>query len=113
MKWNTNAIVKLLSLPNTKISTCMAGGDYDSTNVLVQPVPPAGDERISVLGFNTKSTSTNRDNFEIEMVEVCDGQDSRGGLNSSNRNIALIYAEVCTRLRKAGFSVVPKMNDYF
>jgi hypothetical protein len=116
MRWNTKKITKLLSIHNTKIEATEPGGDYDSTTLLVEPVPPVKEnQRVYVAGFRTRhlQPGTSRDDFDIDMIEVNDGLDSRGGLNSSNSIIAHLYAEICTRLRGAGFTVVPKMDDYF
>jgi len=38
---------------------------------------------------------------------------SRGGLNSANSFVCHMYAEIVSRLRQAGFDVVPSMDNYF
>jgi len=47
------------------------------------------------------------------MVEVSDGKDSSGGLNSPDTEFCAMYAHAVSKLRQAGFIVVPCMKDYF
>jgi len=54
-----------------------------------------------------------RKDAEIEMVEVTDGRDSRGGFNSDGENIYVGYGLAVMALRRAAFGVVPNMEDYF
>jgi hypothetical protein len=109
--WNTETIKKMLSDPRWEISTILPGGDYDTTNLILRP--NNSKEQLFICGFNTNNVMANPNNCEIEMVEVKDGCDSGGGLKSSDLNLALAYAEVCVRLRKSGFDVVPNMDNYF
>ena len=111
MKWNTEEIVKLLTHPDWKISTTEPGGDVDTTNLIVD----TGNDRLFICGFSTGDYNVSETpyNAEIEMIEVSDGRDSRGGLNSSDEATCIAYGIICSRLRKAGFSVVPRLKDYF
>ena len=89
------------------------GGDHDTEGLRVN----WGDERLWICGFhctNTNYDSGNKpEDMEIEMVEVSDGKDSRGGLNSSDPDVCKGYGVICGALRQAGFSVCPCMKDYF
>jgi len=89
------------------------GGDYDSEGIQVQ----WGNEHLGICGFHCTLThydpGRSPDDMDIEMVEVTDGHDSRGGLNSSDPDVCLGYGVITGALRRAGFSVCPKMDDYF
>ena len=96
MKWKTAEVKKLVedtvrALPDKpkRILVCEPGGDYDSEGLQVQY--GKGDEFLNVCGFHTEHTNLKNGNtpedMEIEMVEVSDGQDSRGGLNSSDNRV--------------------------
>lgn len=114
MLWNTDAIIKLLSNKKIQITKTEAGGDYDSSNLIISPKGATDDDdHLYVCGFITEGNRPDPDNYEIEHVEVTDGKDSRGGLNSSDEQLAHVYADVCTKLRKAGFDVVPCLKNYF
>jgi hypothetical protein len=107
----TEEVVTLLSDPKWGIETDSPGGDYDTTNLIL--TPRNSEESLFICGFSPNRNNPDKDDWANKLVEVGDGQDSRGGLNSSDASLAHAYAEVCTRLRKAGFEVVPKMDVYF
>jgi len=109
MRWVTDKIVKLLREPPVRISTVGAGGDYDTNNIVLS----INAETLFVCGFTTKTAIVNENDCDVEYVEVSDGQDSRGGLNSRNKSFCVLYANVVSKLRKEGFEVVPNMEDYF
>jgi len=101
MRWKTSKIVELLANPSWTIEIEEPGGDYDSATLL------------HIAGFICKGTREDENDFDIEMIYVTDGQDSRGGLFSEDLPTCLMYAHVVARLRKAKFSVVPTMEAYF
>lgn len=113
MKWVTSAVMALLCDPKWVIEAVGQGGDWDTNNLCLRLI---GDEdnRLFVRGFNPANTPTvdTPDDAEIEMVEVKDGADSRGGWNVHERAFGNMYVEVCCRLDDAGFLVVPCMDDY-
>jgi hypothetical protein len=108
---NTEDILFLLADKKWEIETTPPGGDYDTTNLVLSPKD--SEESLFICGFAINRNNTDKDDWTGKMVEVNDGHDSRGGLNSSDPSLAHAYAEVCVRLRKAGFEVVTKMEDYF
>lgn len=108
-KWVTDD-VKFLLMGLTgvdQIDIEPPGGDHD-TEVLVVRVA-GGDGALWIRGFNVEVQSQ----AMVEMVEVQDGLDSRGGLNSHDMTVCEVYGRVCATLRQAGFTVVSSMNDYF
>lgn len=115
-KWNTEEISRLIGqIENVaSVTRHSQGGDVDTANLLVHIKGVTG-ERIRVLGFVTEGEIHPRhaDACEIEMIEVTDGQQSDTGLSSSNEALAVVYAQVCARLRKAGHAVVPSLKAYF
>lgn len=112
MRWKTEEMVKLFEGLGAKVEVSGPGGDCDTDN-LILTAPSARDARLYVCGFITDGDITDPSDTDVDMVEVTDGQDSRGGLNTSDGPTALLYAEVCTALRKQKFNVVPQMKDYF
>ena len=122
MRWITDDIIELLreALSEARFDTDPEmtsgepGGDHDTQRLIIEW---GLDERLFVCGFHC--TNTNYDegsspaDMEVEMVEVTDGKDDRGGLTSKERDVCLGYGVVCGTLRKAGFEVVPNMEDYF
>lgn len=116
MKWNTEKMIKLLSnLPvSCKIQKTRQGGDVDSTNLMLT-ANGARDVHLFVVGFveSGKPGIVTPDDCEIDMIEVSDGEDSRGGLNTSDPATCRLYAEVVSALRRCGFCVVNCLKDYF
>jgi hypothetical protein len=111
--WNSQNIrAALLKLPNMKsISINPPGGDVDTESLCISIAQSR--DTLFVAGFTTNGDITDPTDCEVSQVEVTDGLDSCGGLTSSNRNTALVYAEVVTELRRMNFDVVPCMKDYF
>lgn len=114
-KWKTKDVkALLLTLPGVKsVATTEAGGDVDTERLIVQPLDNG--DRLWVFGFITLDSgeiSSPADTM-IEMVEVSDGLDSSGGLNSSHSTTCAVYGAIVAALRQAGFSVVPKLDAYF
>lgn len=111
-RWKTDEIIALLKDLNCEIARCCAGGDYDTSTI--QLTVNGCEDFLDIAGFRTdKPIGKNRDDAEVEMVYVSDGGDSSGGLNSDEEPICVLYGQVCCRLRKAGFAVVPTMDEYF
>lgn len=110
-RWVTKDIVKLLSAPGVTIEVFPQGGDVDTDNLRITKAEGKG--RLYVCGFRTDVHITNPSNTDIEKIEVTDGLDSRGGLNSSDLVTGRLYVDVVTKLRMQGFDVVPCLKDYF
>ncbi len=115
--WVTADVVSLLSsIPTDKIGkvsiqTTSQGGDVDSTNLLVTSSASQG--RFHICGFTTNGDITMPDDCQVEMVEVTDGKDSRGGVNSRHEPTVLLHTRICAALEAAGFSVVDSLKAYF
>lgn len=114
--WKTTEVINLIcTVPNvTSVQRHDQGGDCDTTNLVVRLKGTT--ERIHVCGFVTNGNAIEfekADDTSIEMIEVSDGQDSKGGLSSSNRFVCVAYAEIVALLRRHGHTVVPSLKDYF
>jgi len=113
--WNTEEMVKFLSDDRWKIKTQLQGGDWDSEELLMTAVGAKRGNHLYVHGFviDTKEVVDTPGDFDIDMIAVSDGQDSRGGLNTDDEPTCLMYARIVSKLRKAGYVVVNTMDEYF
>ena len=111
--WNTKKMVELFSSLDCSVVEGPSGGDVDSENIQLTAKWAADGNFLDVRGFVTRGVISTPDDCEVEMVEVSDGHDSRGGLNTDDEPTCLLYAKVCSMLRKKGFSVVPSLDAYF
>ena len=116
-RWKTDKIVKLLEHEDWIVKVETPGGDWDTDNLYIRHTKARRSGALYVFGFVTGEhaplSDTSTTDCDVEMVQVSDGEDSRGGLNSSNEYICHMYAGVVSRLRKKGFDVVPSMKDYY
>ena len=124
-KWNTNAIVTIIREALEKNNHPYAKrfddavqidgqwGDWDTEHIVV--TDDNGNESLFIGGFRCgdEGVIDTPSQADIEMIEVSDGQDSRGGLNSNNLQLSLAYAIICATLRQNGFDVVDTQDDYF
>ena len=115
--WNTYEIVKHVEHTNLNTETKVreAGGDCDTEVVVAWSTDREVEDHIFIRGFNVEKwfeAGDSRRNCEVEMVEVCDGKDSSGGLYSSDEATCVLYGVIVSRLRKAGFDVVPRLENY-
>lgn len=114
MKWITNDMVKLLSGIQgiSSVEVHPQGGDVDTSNLILNIKNGQG-EQLFICGFNIDDYITTPDDVEIEMIEVSDGLDGRGGLSSDIDEVCVAYGRVTGALRRAGFQVVECLKDYF
>jgi hypothetical protein len=118
-RWITSDIVQLLtSIPNVQnVIVSPPGGDVDTENLVVQfydgKVGDPNADDLHVCGFITESHVKTPADTYIDMIEVSDGLDSRGGLNSGNVTTCAAYGMIVARLRQADFKVVASLRDYF
>jgi len=125
MRWKTQEVKDLIekALEIAAFKDCVAvrvndiGGDHDTECIQVTWGKPEKRDSLFICGFHCTNTNYDEGNspedMEIEMVEMTDGKDSRGGLNSSDPNLCMGYGIIMAALRQAGFSVCPQMKDYF
>lgn len=112
--WNTEKMkVALSKLGDVRVES--QGGDYDTNNLYVYPKGQKKGDCISVIGFRPgNGVTTPSDVKNIEGIEVRNfNSDSRGGLQSSNEKICILYGRIVAHLRKQGFSVVPHYDCLF
>ena len=116
-KWRTRDIIRLFGDLYCSLEVCQQGGDVDTERIVLianEAKPVIGYRpQISISGFVTSGDIMSPSDTEIEMIEVTDGEDSREGLNTSDLATCVLYGQVVSILRKAGFVVVPQMKDYF
>jgi hypothetical protein len=112
--WNTEKIIEDLkaTVPNIKkIENTGQGGDYDTDNLVISFTNTK--DKLWVYGFNVEKTCTKPENCKVEYAVVTDGMDSRGGLNSSNYNLALGFINIRQYFINKKFDVVNTIDDYF
>ena len=114
-RWDTHAIVKLLSGPDRTVTTGPAGGDYDTTEIWVRP-KGIRSRGLTVRGFRPEEPLTNeeRDSVEIECIEVRSPEsDSRGGYQGHCRATMAVYADILCKLREKGFFTYDHYDQFF
>lgn len=87
--WKTAELVKAFkALPGIKkVEAGSPGGDYDTTNIYV--------DGVHVSGYpSTEDCCTTPDDAQCQWIEITDGGDSRGGLNSKNPKVVNAYCEL-------------------
>ena len=112
-RWNTGSMItflKQLELHGATVRSSQAGGDYDTSAITIEP--EEGDP-LFLCGFNCDDPVDAKDDADVEMLELSDGLDSRGGLNSSDPITCAIFGTVISALRRAGWQVVGSMDEYF
>jgi hypothetical protein len=128
MRWKTEEMRKLLRDRRWTIEEDDAGGDADSNGLILrarkatEPMyegdkhPDAPKVCLWVSGVLTHGPlfedDVDRDDCEVHAVEVKDGLDSRGGLNTGDEPTSIMYGIVTSRLRKAGWLVINTIRDY-
>ena len=113
MRWNTTERKQHLEAIRgvAAVEVTLPGGDVDTEALVVHPKD--GGDRLWVRGFITSFSELDPKDAEVEMIEVSDGMDSRGGLNSSHPVTCEVYGRIVSALRMLGFTVVPQLKDYF
>lgn len=92
--------------------TNSAGGDYDTISVILQL--PSSKDSISVCGFRTGSRLTERDNVDVDMIEVRNfDSDSEGGLQISDEKLGAFGGMLYARLKKQGWGIARNLKEYF
>jgi len=109
-KWQTAKIVETINKLGYKAIVKPVGGDYDTENIYV-PIQEA--DALYVTGFNASVSPNDKSDCEIEFIEVRDGLDSSGGLNSNSEATGIAYGKICAKLRTMGYLVVPSYEHYF
>lgn len=110
--WITDQIIKeLKKIDGVKITNDGQGGDVDTSNLYIEK----NGYGVHVAGFITTPLGiiTSPDSCEIEMVEVSDGRDSRGGCNADTPDEWFFFGQVQGIMKGLGYTVVNQMKDYF
>ncbi len=111
-RWKTDEIIAAISALGCSVEKQPQGGDYDTTTIVATAHGAEADNFLHIAGFNPEHEITTPDDVEVEMVELSDGQDSRGGLNTDDAPTEELYLKIKRMLRKMGFQVVNQMKDY-
>ena len=111
--WKTNEVLAdLRKIPLVKdVKNTGPGGDVDTDHLRIEV--RGSPDPLYVCGFNVDGDPKDQSNSEVEMVELTDGRDSRGGLNSDNDNTGQVWLQVRQYFRSKGIEVVDTMDDYF
>ena len=113
MRWNSRNVAADLEKINlvTAVHIQEPGGDVDTDNILVEV--RGCEDLLFVCGFDVENDTVNQSDCDCEFIQLTDGQDSRGGLNSDEENLGLVYLKIRKYFRDLGFDVVNTMDDYF
>lgn len=88
------------------------GGDYD-TNHIVAGFNEESD-LIYVAGYpSTDECCENRDDAVCEWIEISDGKDSRGGLNSRDVNTIMVYAQLRAYFANQNVEIINHYDEIF
>lgn len=113
--WNSEEIERDLCWIDgiQKITNIGPGGDVDSDNFHI--VVEDSDDALWVCGFNVDDYRTARSatDVDVDMIQLTDGLDSRGGLNSKNHNTGNVYLAVRQYFIDRQAVVVGNLREYF
>jgi hypothetical protein len=112
-RWHSPTIVSALKLiPGVKgIRNTGQGGDVDSDNLTVS-IKGATDQ-LFISGFVQGGEISTPNVCEVDFIELTDGLDYRGGLNSTDARVADVYIAVRQYFVNSGAFVVPTHKAYF
>lgn len=112
--WNTDQITSDLQalFPKAKITNQGQGGDVDTDNLHIKL--KGSTDGLFICGFDdeVEDTLANTD-VDVPYIEITDGLDSRGGLNSSDQKVAEAFIVARQYFIKKGFHVVPTHKAFF
>jgi hypothetical protein len=112
--WNTEKIISDLNKKITNIEKIInsgQGGDYDTDNLIIKV--KGSKDVLYICGFTPQVYCTTPENAEVEIIQITDGLDSRGGLNSNNENLAVAFVQIRKYFEKKGFSTANTIKEYF
>lgn len=112
--WNTEKIIKELTEKIPEISKIVnngQGGDYDTDNLYIKI--KGSRDTLYVRGFTPQVRCTTPNNAQVEIIEITDGLDSRGGLNSNNENFAKLFVQVRKYFERKNFETANSIDEYF
>jgi len=87
------------------------GGDVDTQNLVFEIKDSANVVRL--CGFDVDNDISNPEDCDCEFAQLKAGEDSVGGLNCNEPNVALAYVTIRQKLEDWGFEVVPSLDPYF
>lgn len=115
--WKTDEIVAAIKkMPHVEsVERQAPGGDHDTRNLYISIED--GDVGLNVSGYPSTEDCLEPhewdDRANCEFVEITDGQDSRGGLNSFNENVGLVYIKLRAYFDKNHFCVINHYDEIF
>lgn len=112
--WKTEEVVKVLeSFPHVKsVTATYPGGDYDTTQVVVEA--EGSPYRLFISGyFSTEECIDNPNDSLVEWIEIKDGEDSRGGMNVADEFLYSIYCLARKHFLKNHAVVINHYNEIF
>lgn len=114
--WNSGTIKTELERYGqvSSVTINSPGGDVDTEKLVVSVIN--GGDALHVCGFSTDDDfwkKPDKGDIYVDFIELTDGMDSRGGLNSNSTNTALAYVAIREYFQNRGADVVPSMDEYF
>jgi hypothetical protein len=112
-KWNTQKVISDLSKIPTiiDITDDGPGGDVDTDNLIIEI--DGANEQLWVCGFDDENDIIDSSDVDVPFIELTDGLDSRGGLNSRNPKVAKVYIDIRQYFLDLGFEVVTTHKAFF
>lgn len=113
--WDTNQLLfELAQLPGVKsVVSSDPGGDYDTCRLIVS-VKGVRDYNFFISGYaSTEETIPNPVVADVRWVEITDGEDSRGGLNSTNKKVIRVYGELVEFFATRGAEIINHYDEIF
>jgi len=115
-KWNRQEIRDLFADLDCHIGDSEQGGDWDIPGLMLFPKSNP-EEWMSISPYHDPSYRTPeqlpRDDCEVHAIEVRTDGDCRGGCQTDNEDLAVLYAKVTARLRKLGFYIINHYDEIF
>ena len=117
-RWNSKQIKSDLAAIDqvSRVDITGPGGAVDTENLVIYL--KGTDQMLWACGFAQDEAFyeipyEEKGDIDVEMVELDDGLDSRGGLNSTDPIVALAYVAVRQYFIDKDVDVVDDMDDYF
>lgn len=113
--WVTTEMKEFLQSPEWNIHTNAPGGGVDTEGLVFTANGSTDpDVALTLCGFNSDGDDIiDPGCAPVDMLELTDGEDSSGGLNTDDEPTCIMYAKIISKLRKAGWYVVPSLDQYF
>jgi len=114
--WKMSEIKKLLEGLNAHIDDNPPGGDWDIMGLSLTP-QGVDDDSVTISPFKDPNSDGDykiQDDCEIYALEVRTfSSDSRGGCQTTNEKVAVLYGQITARLRAQGWNIINHYDEIF